>query len=465
MRRATGLKILLSTLLIGMLIGLPAAGAQQDDADDHSDNVKLLARRPIKVNKELNGGGSDLAFSGKRVYAGSYQGTALYTIVGKKQGYLKQIGMHDCPGGQGDVSVVGTFVFVSIDSPTSNSGDSTVCNNTKTTGFHESDSSIGKEGIRVVDYSNPKQPRQVAFVETKCGSHTHTLVPDGATTYMYIESYPLSPTTDCNAVEGHGAVSILKFPTNDPSKLEFDKFFDVTPTPVPQDSPIGCHDLQAWPEKDIVIAACITESQVWDIKDPSNPVILARINNPQIQVHHSAAFTWDGKYAIISDEYGGAEGGGGCTGDKDGNVGAMWFYDVTDPAVPVEAGHYSLPRVPPADDEQEASRLRCTTHIYTILPMRDPKKYIAVSSYYAGGISAVDFSDPAAPEEIGHYLQMPGGVLPDTWSAYWYNGRIYTNDYSSGFGVTVFKLAGTGHKDVFYYDGVLNPQTQISNFR
>ena len=463
MARAKTAAVIVALALIAGVIGAPANALQDDD--DHSDNVKILARRPIKVGKGVFGEGSDLAFDGKTVYAGSYQGTAAYKIVSKKKGYLKQIGMHHCAGGQGDVSFSGKYVFVSIDSPSTNSQESNICNNTKTTGYHESDTSTGKEGIRIVDYSNPKQPKQVAFVETQCGSHTHTLVPDGDTTYMYVESYPLSPTADCNAAGGYGQVGILSFPTDDPSQLKVVGSLDVTQTPVPQDTPIGCHDLQAWPERDIVIAACITESQVWDISDPAKPKIVARISNPDIQVHHSAAFTWDGKYAIISDEYGGAEGGGGCAGDKTSTVGAMWFYNIEDPTNPVLEGHYSLPRVPNADDQDEASRFRCTTHLYNILPMKDPKKYIAVACYYSGGISVVDFSDPANPEELGHYLQQPAGVNPDTWSAYWYNGRVYSNDYGSHFGVTVFKVKGLNHKAVKYFQGGLNPQTQIASFR
>ena len=453
----------LLALVAGSLGTIPAQAGHNDDI--HSDNVKQLARKPLKIEKGLFAQGSDLAFQGRRVYAGTYQGTALYKIVGKDQGYLKQIGFHKCPSSQGDVSVLGTYAFVSIDSPASNNVENGSCNNTKATGFYERDKSTNLEGVRVVDFSDPKQPKQVAFVATKCGSHTHTLVPDGATTYMYVESYPVSQAADCNAAAGHGGVSILKFPTNDPSKIQLDSVFDVTPTPLPNDAPIGCHDLQAWPEKDIVIAACITEAQVWDISDPAKPVILSRITNPEVQIWHSAAFTWDGKYAIISDEYGGAAGGGGCAGDKDSTVGAMWFYDITDPENPVNAGHYSLPRVPPNDDPDEAQRFRCTTHLYTILPMKDPNKYIAIASYYSGGLSMVDFSDPAAPEEVGHYLPLPGGITPDTWSSYWYNGRVYTNDHLSGHGVGVYKFPGTGAKQVNYYAGGLNPQTQVARFK
>ena len=96
---------LLGALALGLALSVPAQAGHNEDL--HSDNMKQLVRRPIKVGKGLFGQGSDLAFDGKRVYAGSYQGTALYKIVSKKKGYLKQIGFHQCPGSQGDVSFVG----------------------------------------------------------------------------------------------------------------------------------------------------------------------------------------------------------------------------------------------------------------------------------------------------------------------------------------------------------------------
>ena len=455
--------MLLCALVAGLLGVVPAQAGH--DEDIHSDNVKQLTRKPLKIEKDLHAQGSDLAFQGSRIYAGTYQGTALYKKVSKRKGFIKQIGFHKCPGSQGDVSVMGTTVFIAIDAPASNNIENGVCNNTKATGFYERDKSTGLEGVRIVDYANPKQPKQVGFIATKCGAHTQTLVPDGDTTYMYVQSYPVSQAADCNAAAGHGGVSIISFPTNDPSKAKLEGILDVTPTPLPNDAPIGCHDLQAWPEKDIVIAACITEAQVWDISNPAKPEILSRITNPDVQIWHSAAFTWDGKYAIISDEYGGAAGGGGCTGDKDSTVGAMWFYDITDRANPVLKGNYSLPRIPPNDDEQEAQRFRCTTHLYTILPMKDESRYIAIGSYYSGGLSMVDFTDPANPEELAHYLPLPGGVTPDTWSSYWYNGRVYTNDHLSGHGIGVYKFPGTGRKQVRFYKGGLNPQTQIASFQ
>ena len=144
----------------------------------------------------------------------------------------------------------------------------------------------------------------------------------------------------------------------------------------------------------------------------------------------------------------------------------MWFYDISDPTDPVELGHHSLPRIPEVDSAAEAERFRCTTHNFNVVPFRDASRYVVVSSYYSGGIAAIDFSDPATPEEIAYYVHRPGGVNPDTWAAYWYNGRIYTNDFQSTFGVGVYELAGTtSRKVVRYFRGDTNPQVQRSSFR
>ncbi len=103
--------------------------------------------------------------------AGSYDGIGLFKRTSRS---LKQISFHRCPAAQGDVIVSGDYVFVSIDSPSSNDRESKTCNNTPT---DVSDSSLGKEGLRIVDISNPRKPTQVGFIETECGSHTQTLVP------------------------------------------------------------------------------------------------------------------------------------------------------------------------------------------------------------------------------------------------------------------------------------------------
>ena len=430
-------------------------GAADDPSGDfHTENFRKLGRSDITTPAGVKAQGSDLAFRGRLMIAGTYQGTAIFrrTSTG-----VEQVSFHDCPGSQGDVSVLGDHVFVSIDTPSSNNLQTSDCNNT---GTNQSPSSQGKEGIRIVDISDPAAPRQVGFVETECGSHTHTVIPGETTSYIYVDSYPLTDSPDaCNKlVHPEGEFSVIEFPTADPTQARVASVPDVLP-PQYADS-IGCHDTGVMPERDLAVASCLGAWALLDISDPVNPKTLSVIQNPLIELDHSAQLTWDGKYAVIGDEHAGAAGGGGCSPRQESPVGAMWFYDLSDRSNPKLEGSYSLPRVPPIDSAEEVERFRCTTHNYEILPMRDPGRYVAVSPYYAGGLSVVDFSDPAAPRELGHYLPQVDGVNPDMWSGYWYNGRIYTNEHSSRLGVSVFEMDGLGRREVHAYDGTLNPQTQ-----
>ena len=440
--------MVMAGLTAGLLGSVPAAA--NHNADDHSKNVKLLTRVDTEVAKGLNAEGSDLAFQRRLLVAGTYQGTAFFRIK-RKAPYVKQIGFHNCPSSQGDVSIWGKLVFVSVDSASSNSGKSAVCNNTN--------NSQEKEGLRILNIKNPRRPRQVGFVETDCGSHTHTLIPRNGNLFVYIESYPLgAPTPACNAVS-HRKISVIKIRKGNPKKSKVVSTPSVNPA-------IGCHDVTYFPPRKLAIAACISESQMWKLKDPKNPQILAHIPNPAgMQVAHSSGFTWDGKYVILSDEYAGAAGGGGCSEDEDSNVGAMFFYKISDPSSPEELGHHSLPRIPPFDSGDEAQYFRCTTHNYNILPYRKKGKYTAVSAYYMGGMAAVNFNDPNDPREKAHYMPLSGGLSRDMWSAYWYNGRIYTNDHQSALGIHVFKMRGTGHRKVKYFKGRFNPQLQIPRFK
>ena len=72
-------------------------------------------------------------------------------------------------------------------------------------------------------------------------------------------------------------------------------------------------------------------------------------------------------------------------------------------------------------------------HNFNTLPTT--KRDVLVSSAYAAGTTVVDFTDRRNPSEVGHHD--PHGA--NTWSSYWYNGHIYTND--GGRGVDVMQLS------------------------
>ncbi len=454
-------------LAIAVMAAFGAVPVQAEhNEDDHSPNLVQRARKQIKISKDLTAQGSDLAFKGRFIYAGSYQGPSVWAIS-KRKPFLKQLSFLKCDGGQGDVSIYGDYLFVSVDA--ARAGPTCKAEDTAPASQAQFTSGDVFEGLRIIDVSDPRRPVEAGHVDMPCGSHTHTLLPGEETSLIYIQSYPLgNQPSDCT-IASHRKVQIVEFPNSNPSKAKLlDKTFDVSPN-------IGCHEMTTVPEKGLIFGACISDSRIWDIsKDPTAPELLATIKQPEIQINHSTAVTWDLKYLVLGDEYGGAAGGGGCTGDEDSDVGAAWIYDITDPSAPTNVSHHSLARVPdPPDDEREAANFRCTNHLFNIIPMKDPKKYIMANSYYMGGIAVIDFSDPADPKEIGYYVHKPSGVQPDTWAAYWYNGRIYTNDYLSNLGVGSYFFKGGGKKKAYFFtkrtplnpNGEFNPQTQIFSFR
>jgi hypothetical protein len=469
---SSGVSLFASGVLDGTVEGAGEAG---DYVGRHSPDFRKLERDFITfgTDGQRRAEGSDLAFRERLMVAGTYDGTAFFRIS-KNRRQLDQISFHDCAGSQGDVTLRGNYVFVSIDSPSSNDERSATCNNTGTTDgdLDGSATSQGKEGIRILDISNLRNPRQVGFVETECGSHTQTLIPGENAAYLYVDSYPLAsaPVADkCSELtHPEGEFSIIRIPSDNPANARVVK----TPDVYDGADAVGCHDtgvLLRQSKPDLALCAGLGRWALLNIENPTDPRTLSVVNNVPIELDHSAQFSWDGKVAVIGDEHAGAAGGGGCSEDdpqdSESPVGAMWFYDISDPRNPVEKDHHALPRLPPADTPQEAERFRCTTHNYNILPTKNRDRYLAAVPYYAGGLAVVDFSDLNNVKEIGFIQPEVNGKLPDMWSGYWHNGRIYTNEHQSKLGVSIFHRRGLGERKVHFFRGTVNPQTQIARFK
>jgi hypothetical protein len=76
-----------------------------------------------------------------------------------------------CPGGQGDVSVHGNLLVMSVEQTRGRLD----CG---TQGVQTPVSAERFRGVRIFDISDLSKPKQVAAVQTCRGSHTHTLVTD-----------------------------------------------------------------------------------------------------------------------------------------------------------------------------------------------------------------------------------------------------------------------------------------------
>jgi len=112
---------------------------------------------------------SDLAFSGNHLFMGSFHGFNTYDI--ERPGKPKILSSVVCPGGQGDVSVHGNLLIMSVEQTRGRID----CG---TQGVQTTVSAERFRGVRVFDITDPNKPKQVAAVQTCRGSHTHTLVPD-----------------------------------------------------------------------------------------------------------------------------------------------------------------------------------------------------------------------------------------------------------------------------------------------
>jgi hypothetical protein len=403
---------------------------------------------------------SDLAFWGRLAFAGHYDGFQIIDVANPRK--PRQLVDYACPGSQHDVSVWQNLLFVSVETPRSEPGCNSV---TQAPGF---------EGIRIFDVSNPRSPHLVQAVATDCGSHTHTLVPDARNgrVLLYVASYT-SPTSDlavsaygneCRRYEADGSpaqnkISVVEVPLDDPRAAEV-----ISEPRFPQriygGGRTGCHDITVFMELEIAGAACLGEGQIWDISDLENPRTIGRVFNPNVEFWHSATFSYDGRRVVFGDEAGGGTGPA-CTSADPMTRGALWFYDVREidsleEEVVTPRSSWKVPRIQEKLTPAQAQHPNCTMHNFNTLPTRQGD--VLVSSAYAAGTTMVDFSDASAPREVGHLD--PHGA--NTWSAYWYNGHIYTND--GGRGVDLIEVSDRAVRGS-RYEQFSNPQTMMDSLR
>jgi hypothetical protein len=388
---------------------------------------------------------SDLAFWGDLAIAGSYDGFRVIDVSDPRRPLVLSTVV--CRTRQGDVSVWGPLVFLSTDTPQT----SRDCAGIDTT----AEDPDAFEGIRIFDVADPAEPRFLAAVPTDCGSHTHTLIPDEDQdrVLLYVSSYAGNEEAiGPNCRNPHARISVVEVPLDAPARAR------VISEPALQDTPVhrwpelppdvtlglvettGCHDVQVFVDVAVAAASCLSEGQLWDITDPVHPRVTHHIDHPDIEFWHSAAFTWDGEVVVFGDET--FLGPRGC---QDPSLGNLWFYSVRDPSEPL--GRLAVPRM-------QGNAWPCTYHNFNVVPTED--RYLLVAGAYTAGVSVVDFTDPAHPEEVAFFDA--GSPNPsNTWSAYWYDGFVYATDFEDR-GLDVLALPGLpGGLPAF---DRMNPQTQ-----
>jgi hypothetical protein len=432
--------------------------------------------KPIQlVIAQLAFGNSDFAFQGNHLFQGNFYGLSIYDISHPANATLLTTLV--CPGGQGDPSVYKNLLFMSVEMPNGRLD----CG---VGGFPpEPPPPAGEEkkkkgppaaqkdrfrGVRIFDISDIKNPKQVAAVQTCRGSHTHTLLVDPNdkdNVYIYV-----SGTSFVRQPEELAGCSSEKDPGKDPNTALFRIEVIKVPLAAPQDAKVvssprlfidprtgamnglsnggthgkkgaekpadtnQCHDITVYSALGLAAGACSGNGIVLDIKDPVHPKRLDAVNDPNYSYWHSASFSNDGTKVLFTDEWGGGLGAR-CRPNDPNKWGADAIFNLKDNKLSF-ANYYKLPA---AQGDSE----NCVAHNGSLIPV--PGRDIEAQAWYQGGVSIVDFTDPAQPFEIAYFDRGPIDpnilVLGGEWSAYWYNGYIYGSEIARG--LDVFELTPT----------------------
>ena len=413
----------------------PARPTVKEGEIDRSRNMTQVARVPLAGAFAEDGAfGTDLAFTGHYAIAGNYLGFAVYDILDPMK--PRRVAQVKCPGSQNDVSVYKNLLIVSVDSLRSND----TCDNTPASmGLPVPVPGPGTwEGIRVFDISKPSEPELLTSVLTECGSHTHTLAPGrgGQTVYVYVSSYGPSPALP-NCQPPHDTISVVKVPVADGSKARVvstpNLFPDGGTTGDDYSSDTsGCHDITAYPAKDLAAGACMGDGILLDIEDRAHPRVIDRVRDTDnFAFWHSATFNNDGTKVVFTDELGGG-GAAECNNEVGPKRGADGIYDIVKRSFEFRS-YYKLPRV-------QSDTENCVAHNGSLLPVEG--RDIMVQAWYQGGTSVWDFTNSEKPRELAHFdrgaISDSDLVLGGSWSSYWYNGYVYSSDITRG--LQVFKL-------------------------
>ena len=205
-----------------------------------------------------------------------------------------------------------------------------------------------------------------------------------------------------------------------------DELQGVSDSPGDEPGPDQCHDITLYPEIGLAGGACEGYGLLLDITDPVNPVRVDAVADSNFSYWHSATFTNDGSAVLFTDEWGGG-GGAKCQDTDPYEWGANAIFTISDDNQLEFQSYYKIPGVQSATEN-------CVAHNGSMIPI--PGRDIMVQSWYQGGISVFDWTDPKNPVEIAFHDRGPVSAermqSGGSWSVYWYNGVIVNSEIARG---------------------------------
>ena len=215
-----------------------------------------------------------------------------------------------------------------------------------------------------------------------------------------------------------------------------DKMFGLNqPQAGPQPGPDQCHDITVYPAVGLAGGACGGYGLLLDISDPAHPRRIGAVADSNFSYWHSATFNNDGTKLLFSDEWGGG-GQPKCRSYDKPQWGADAIFTIDNRRMTFQSYYKML--------APQTANENCVAHNGSLIPI--PGRDVMVQAWYQGGISVFDWTDPAHPKEIAFFDRGPvDSTKPQgagSWSAYWYNGTIYSSEIARG--LDVFELTPSG---------------------
>ncbi len=195
--------------------------------------------------------------------------------------------------------------------------------------------------------------------------------------------------------------------------------------------PTQCHDITVYPAIGLAGGACGGYGMLIDISNAEAPFRLSEVADSNFSYWHSATFNNDGTAVMFTDEWGGG-GSPKCRASDPMEWGANAVFTIEDGDM-VFQSYYKMPA-------PQTTLENCVAHNGSLIPI--PGRDIMIQGWYQGGISLIDWTDPASPVEIAFFDRGPvdaevmrsGG----SWSVYWYNGLIVNSEIARG--LDIFEL-------------------------
>jgi hypothetical protein len=371
-----------------LLVTLPSCGP----AEGSTSGLRPALRIPYA-------GGTRLAFDGRYVYAGQFNGSTQHGqlprnggvhIVDSAASPPKLVATIKCAGFDNDVAIVRPGLLA--------------------LGYTESTCGAGGSGVSLYDVTDPAHPRRAGMLGVE---QAHTITPLPGTPYLYV-----SP----------GGLVIRNRDTGRQAGSENETVVDVTDPAHPRVAatfPVGeqgCHDVSFARLPSMLVGVCSGGDgvELWDMADPLRPKAIATIDDPDVSFAHGVAISEDGKLLVVNDQ---SHVEHTCDGRS--RAGAIGFYDISDVTRPRKVGYFSPPRGSRAKaDFDDGTAAWCSSHQVSFVP---GTRHLVVT-WYSGGTSLLDVADPARPGELAHYRAADSLA----WSAQWFAGRIWVNDMRRG---------------------------------